>query len=135
VIAKGRREPEWLGKLTVTVAGKDAIMPLECRAVGFGGRGRKDNWAIMRFAVVDVSDPTKPKLLSHDNVLGGPDLPASSAFDRHLTGFGLPKRRLLGGYKTILAHFGAVNCGAVPHGDALFIQSATHLCCIAETDG
>ncbi len=118
--------------LTVTIAGDKAIVPLECRAVGFASRGREDNAAIMRFAVIDVSDPSKPKVISRDNILGGSEMPAAISFDRHLATHGLGKKKLLGAYKTILSHFGAVNCGVIPHGDALFVQSGTHLYCLSE---
>ncbi|MFP4106632.1 MAG: hypothetical protein ACLFVU_11155 [Phycisphaerae bacterium] len=113
--------------LTINIAGKYAILPLKCTGVNFSGRTREDNWALMRFAVIDVSDPAKPKVISRNNLLGGPEMPKALSFERHLSGFGLPKENLLGAYRTILAHFGAVNCGEIPHGDMLFIQSTTHL--------
>lgn len=113
--------------LTINIAGKYAILPLKCTGVNFPGRGREDNWALMRFAVIDVSDPSKPKVISRNNLLGGPDMPRDLSFEEHLADFDLPKQHLLGAYRTILAHFGAVNCGVIPHGDMLFIQSTTHL--------
>ncbi len=126
--------PDRTRGLSATVAGHYLILPLECRGVEFAGRGRLDNWALMRFAVIDVANPAAPKVLSADNVLGGPEMPAAISFDRFLAPHDLPKRRLLGAYKTILAHFGAVNAGVIPHGDMLFVQSATYLYGLGETE-
>jgi hypothetical protein len=58
--------------------------------------------------------------------------PADLVYDRHLARHGLPIRPLYGTDHSVLAHFGCTNGGVYPHGRALYVQSATHLYCLAE---
>ncbi|MFP4107243.1 MAG: PQQ-binding-like beta-propeller repeat protein [Phycisphaerae bacterium] len=117
---------------SVIIAGRFAISGSPGMGTGFVKRGRVDGWATMNFSVIDISDPARPKVVSTDNLLVSRELPADLSFDRFLTPHGLDKKPIAGAYTTILAHFGCANSGPVPHGNRLFIQSATHLYCIGK---
>jgi hypothetical protein len=94
--------------------------------------GRADGVRSVAFTIVDIADPRAPKVVSQDNVLEARTPPADLVYDRHLARHGLPIRPLYGTDHSVLAHFGCTNGGVYPHGRALYVQSATHLYCLAE---
>jgi hypothetical protein len=92
-------------------------------------RVREDFAVTADFAVVDLKDPRKPRVISDHNLLGGSDLPADPIFDTHLKGF--DKKVNIGCYYGLCAWFGCRVGGVVPKGDRLYIQSSVGMYCIA----
>jgi len=96
-------------------------------------REREDRMVLAKFAVFDVSDPAKPKLVSDRNLLGGAGLPSDIA-DKYFPEFRRPemKQFAIGGYLGIGGYFGVRTSGVTAHGRRLYIQSQTHLYCVGE---
>jgi hypothetical protein len=93
------------------------------------GRTRDDRKAMLRYAVVDLSDPAKPKVVSDRNLLGHADPPADIIMKNYLSEF--DPYDFAGCYKGAASFF-ALMSGPVPHGRRLYIQSSAYLYCIGE---
>jgi hypothetical protein len=96
-------------------------------------RMREDRMTIASFAVFDVSDPARPRLVSDRNLLGNADMPRDIA-DKYFPDFRKPDLKIfaLGCYRGLGSYFGVRTGGVTAHGARLFIQSQTHLYCIGE---
>jgi hypothetical protein len=93
------------------------------------GRDRDDQKAMARFVVADLSDPSKPKIVSNRNLLGYKDPPADTIVKNYLSEFDpYDFANCYGGSPCFFALMG----GPVPHGTRLFIQSTAFLYCIGE---
>jgi hypothetical protein len=92
-----------------------------------GTRKRDDKKAITWFCVVDLTDPTKTKVVSDRNLLGYRDPPADFIIKKYFNEF--DPYIVAGGYCGSAGHF-AMMGGPVPHGDKLLIQSSAFLYCI-----
>jgi hypothetical protein len=110
------------------VAGKYLFLTLESDGNSPNARTRSDKRAIGRYAVVDVSDPTKPKPLSDANFLGYRDAPADSIVKEYFSKF--DPMDLAGCYKGANSAFSLEMGGPIPAGDKVFIQSSAYLYCI-----
>jgi outer membrane protein assembly factor BamB len=93
-------------------------------------RVREDFAVTAEFAVIDLKDPAKPRVITRNNLLGGDDLPADVIFDTYLKGF--DKKVNIGCYRGICAWFGCRVGGVVPKGSRLYIQSSVGMYCIGE---
>lgn len=95
------------------------------------GRQLPDGSAAGQFAVVDISDPKQPRLLTDRNVLGSPDLPNDLIYDQYMTEIG-PKHHFMGCYNGIAGWWGLRNSGVAACGNRMFLQSATHVYCLGD---
>jgi hypothetical protein len=95
-----------------------------------GHRRRDDRKALGRFAVVDISDPRNPKLVSDRNLLAYKDPPADHIVKNYLSDF--DPLDFAGCYWGSAAYFTEQLGGVVPHGSRLYIQSSAYLYCIGD---
>ena len=51
-----------------TIAGQYAIIPQQQAGTSYTPRGRADGWATRNFVIVDIADPSQPKLVSNQPV-------------------------------------------------------------------
>jgi hypothetical protein len=110
------------------VAGRHLILPFDAGSANEPyGRPRDDRKAMLRYAVVDLSDPAKPKVVSDRNLLGHADPPADIIMKNYLSEF--DPYDFAGCYKGAASFF-ALMSGPVPHGSRLYIQSSAYLYCI-----
>jgi hypothetical protein len=109
------------------VAGKYLIGFTQDPKAETAPRKRDDHKAMARFLVVDLSDPTKPKVLSNRNLLGYPAPPADIIAKTYLSDFDPyePNGRGTPSWFSLMG-------GPVPHGSRLLIQSTAFLYCIGE---
>jgi hypothetical protein len=91
------------------------------------GRPRDDRKAMLRYAVVDLSDRAKPTVVSDRNLLGYADPPADIIVKNYLSEFN--PYDFAGCYHGSASYF-ALMGGPVPHGSRLYIQSSAYLYCI-----
>jgi hypothetical protein len=92
-------------------------------------RGRDDRKAMVRFAVVDLADLSKPRVVSNRNLLGHKDPPADIIMKNYFCEF--DPCDFAGCYKGTASYFSVMG-GPVPHGNKLLIQSSAYLYCIGE---
>lgn len=92
------------------------------------GRARPDRKAMLSFMVMDVADPTSPRLVSENNLLGFEGPPVDHLVGTYLKD--LDPMEFAGVYRGTPSHFGVMMGGTVPHGDRLYIRSAAFLYCI-----
>jgi hypothetical protein len=98
---------------------------------GQGGEGRPtDRKAMVRFKLINLTDPKAPKTVSERNLLQEP----GPAADIHVERFfaGLDPFLFAGCYHGSASFFGCVMGGPAASGNRVFIQSATHLRCIGD---
>jgi hypothetical protein len=111
------------------VAGRYLIAPADAGLANEPyGRPRDDRKAMLRYVVVDLSDPAKPKVVSSRNLLGYADPPPDLIIKNYLSEF--DPYEFAGCYKGSQSFF-AMMSGPVPHGNRLYIQSSAYLYCIA----
>jgi hypothetical protein len=122
-VSAGRFEPG------AVVAGRYLILP--CDAGGEsnrpGSRTRDDRKAMLRFVVVDLSDPAKPNVVSDRNLLGYAAPPADIILKNYLSEF--DPYDFAGCYKGAASYFHMMG-GPVPHGSRLYMQSSAFLYCL-----
>jgi len=82
---------------------------------------------MLRYVVVDLADPAKPKVVSDKNLLGHADPPADIIMKNYLAEFA--PYDFAGCYKGSASHF-ALMGGPVPHGSRLYTQSTAFLYCL-----
>lgn len=115
-----------------TIAGKTLIFANEL--VNTNGRERKDRMCLCSFTTVDISDPTKPRVISDKSLLGSAAMPADIA-DMYFPAIAKNadlKALTLGGYHGVAPGFGVYMAGVTAHGSRLYIQSQSHLYAIGE---
>jgi outer membrane protein assembly factor BamB len=119
------------GFSTGSLAGNRLIV--QTSHCGEGGRTREDLMCLMSFRVYDFSDPTQPKEISKNNLVGDASLPKDIA-DVYFPEFAKPefKQHSLGGYRGISSHFGVRLGGVTCHGSRIYFASNMHLYCIGE---
>lgn len=83
-----------------------------------------------RFRIIGISDPTKPKVVSEDNVLAHREPAADLHVQTYLTDF--DPLDFSGCYKGSVSYFGNMMSGVVPHGKRIYIQPSTFLYCVGE---
>jgi hypothetical protein len=91
-------------------------------------RMRADRKALETFAVIDLRDVRKPRLLSSRNVLGFSNPPVDHVIQEYLGAW--DPLTLAGCYHGSASYFGTDMSGVVGHGDRIYIQSAAFLYCI-----
>jgi hypothetical protein len=92
-------------------------------------RPRDDRKAMVRFVVVDLTDLSKPRVLSNRNLLGYKDPPADFILRDYLSAFDPID---FCGMNHASASYFSMMGGPVPHGSRLLIQSSAYLYCIGE---
>ena len=92
-------------------------------------RPRDDRKAMVRFVVVDLTDPAKPRVLSNRNLLGYKDPPADFILRDYLSAFDPID---FCGMNHASASYFSLMGGPVPHGNRILIQSSAYLYCIGE---
>jgi hypothetical protein len=94
------------------------------------GRKRDDNMALVRFTVVDMTDPAKPKLVSDRNYLGYKEPPADIIVQTYFKDF--DPYAFAGCYRGTPSYVTEHMSGPVPHGNRLLVQTSAFLYCIGE---
>lgn len=92
-----------------------------------GPYGVKDGTAACRYVVVDLSDPTQPKVVSDSNRLGYREPTSDFIVRTYLKD--LDPHMFSGCYNGAASYFSLMG-GPVPHGNKLLIQSSAYLYCI-----
>jgi hypothetical protein len=110
------------------VAGKYLFLTLESDGNSPNSRQRSDRRAIGRYAVVDIGDPAKPKVVSDANFLGYRDPPADFIVKEYFSEF--DPLDFAGCYKGSQSAFSLEMGGPIPAGDKVFIQSTAYLYCL-----
>jgi len=101
--------------------------------VGDGSRnwGRRGDEVFGTFSTADVTDPTKIKVISDKNVLGGVNKPRVPAMEKYAPElYALPY--YTGNAYGWPAHFLHTDSAIFPSGNRLFIRSLSHLYCIGD---
>jgi hypothetical protein len=93
------------------------------------GRSGTDRKRMAKYVVIDAGDPSNPKVVSDNNLLGY-DAPTADiilqTYFKELDPF-----QFMGCYAGVAGYFHEMG-GPVPHGDKLLIQSGAYLYCIAD---
>lgn len=95
------------------------------------GRMREDQADIVVFSVIDLADPTAPKVVTTKNYLGSKELPEDYIWQTWLKDVdGI--NSFVGGYRGITSTFGCANGGLVGQGNRLLALSNTFLYCLGD---
>jgi hypothetical protein len=93
------------------------------------GRVRADAMSLERFAVVDVGDVQRPRILSERNLLGYTEAPRDHIIETYLTAW-TNRLDFAKGYHGAPSYFGTDMSGVVGHGERIYMKSAAFLYCI-----
>jgi outer membrane protein assembly factor BamB len=88
-----------------------------------------DKKRMVSYTMVDIGDPTKPKVVSDNNLLGYDTPTADIILQNYLKE--IDPFQFMGCYAGVAGYFHEMG-GVVPHGNKLLIQSSAYLYCIGE---
>jgi hypothetical protein len=89
---------------------------------------------LANFTVTDIADPTKPKVVAKQNLLGSAAMPTDimDTFFPAIAKDPELKVLALGGYHGVAPGFGVYMAGVTAQGSRLYILSQSHLYCVGE---